>query len=174
MKFHHCFPPAPWKKSFRRACPRWSWWSLGIRQNLARHHGWYSTPSDINAHFRLLLNEPSSTQILVLDTGPSRRRQRPSKPREASALLERPLYVTCQVHRLPFPRNRELRLALLSLDRYGSKQIYGGCEGFLAEFPALPNLPEKFLCAFCPQIFSHKDDENMFLVWFSKKKKAFM
>ena len=27
-----------------------------------------------------------------------------------------------------------------------------------------PNLPEQFLCAFCPQIFSHKEHEDLFLV----------
>ena len=32
-----------------------------------------------------------------------------------------------------------------------------------------PNLPKKFLCAFCPYIFSHKEDEGLFLVWPPKK-----
>jgi len=28
-----------------------------------------------------------------------------------------------------------------------------------------PNLPEKLLWAFCPQFFSHKEHEDLFLVW---------
>ena len=32
-----------------------------------------------------------------------------------------------------------------------------------------PNLSKQFLCAFSPQIFSHKDHEDFFLVWPPKK-----
>jgi len=32
-----------------------------------------------------------------------------------------------------------------------------------------PNLPEKFLCDFCPQILSHKDHEDLLLVWPPRK-----
>jgi len=38
---------------------------------------------------------------------------------------------------------------------------FWGCEGFL---------PEKFLCDFCLQFFSHKDHENLFIVSPSIKK----
>jgi len=32
-----------------------------------------------------------------------------------------------------------------------------------------PNLPEKFLCYFCLQLFSHKYHKDLFLVWHSQK-----
>ena len=33
-----------------------------------------------------------------------------------------------------------------------------------------PNLPRKFLCDFCLRVFSHKDHEDVFLVWPPKKR----
>jgi len=32
-----------------------------------------------------------------------------------------------------------------------------------------PNLPKKFLCAFCPQTFSHTEHEDVLLVWPPKR-----
>jgi len=37
-----------------------------------------------------------------------------------------------------------------------------------------PNLPEKFVCDFCLQIFSHKDHEDLFWYDLQKIKKVFM
>ena len=46
--------------------------------------------------------------------------------------------------------------------RCRSRQIFGGVEDFCSNFP---KLARKVLYAFCPQIFSHKDHEDLFLVW---------
>jgi len=65
-----------------------------------------------------------------------------------------------------------------ALTRVGFSVIGVGASKFLGVRRTFgwisPNLPEKFLFNFCLQIFSHKDHENLFLVWFSKKKRAFM
>jgi len=42
------------------------------------------------------------------------------------------------------------------------KQIFEGAKDFC---PISPNLPEKFLCDFCLQIFSHRDHDDLLLVW---------
>jgi len=42
---------------------------------------------------------------------------------------------------------------------------FWGYEGFC---PNSPNLPGKFLCDFCLQIFSHRDHEDLFWYYFQK------
>jgi len=45
-----------------------------------------------------------------------------------------------------------------------------GAGKFLGNFAQIfPNLPEKFLCDFCPQIFYHKNNKDLFLMWPPKK-----
>jgi len=48
--------------------------------------------------------------------------------------------------------------------RCRNKQIFGGAMDFC------PNLPEKFLCDFCQQIFSHKGYKDLF--WCDLQKKG--
>jgi len=59
------------------------------------------------------------------------------------------------------------------------RQIFGGAKVFVL---ISLNLPEKFLCAFYPQIFSHKEHEDLFvmsspkkvsIVFFSKRRAPF-
>ena len=60
--------------------------------------------------------------------------------------------------------NKDVRYT--SEHRRRRKQILGGAKDFCSNFP---NFPEKLLCDFYLQIFSHKDQDDLFLMWLPKK-----